>query len=57
MKEQAKEQATEDEIKRARSEWQNDDLEIDDDARVSRDTETNSGHWVAAWVWMDRDVE
>ena len=53
-----REQATKEEIKRARSEWQNDDLEIDDDARVSRvGLSDDVGHWVAAWVWMERDAE
>lgn len=48
-----KEYATEAEIKRARDQWASDELEIDDGARASRDTESNTGYWVAAWVWID----
>ena len=49
-----KEYATESELARARAIWQGDDVEIDDGARVSRDTETNTGYWTQAWVWTDK---
>ncbi len=49
------ETATEKEITEARRIWQDDDLEIDEGAAVSRDTETNTGYWVAAWVWIDNE--
>jgi hypothetical protein len=39
----------------AREAWASDDLEIDEDAKVSHaeDTTGPSGAWVAAWVWVD----
>ena len=48
--------ATEAEIATARRLWQGDDLEIDDGAAISRDTEEGRGYWVAAWVWIDHPV-
>lgn len=38
-------------IARAREEYANDDVEIDDDARLS---EADEGCWVQAWVWLDK---
>lgn len=43
--------ATAREIARARAEYQDIDIEIDDDAKVSR-AEDGSGAWVAAWAWL-----
>ncbi len=40
-------------IEEARSEYcRNDDLEIDDDAAISR---TDFGTWVGAWVWVPNE--
>ena len=44
--------ATPEEIERARNEFclgSNDEIEIDEGARVSRG---DDGFWVAAWVWL-----
>jgi hypothetical protein len=47
--------ATPTEIAKAREFYQNDDIEIDDNATVSR---TDGGRWVSAWVWIaDSDME
>jgi len=43
--------AAPDEIAQARDIYADDNLEIDDDARVSRPGADN-GVWVAAWVWV-----
>lgn len=40
------------EIEAARDAYQDDDLEIDDDALVSH---ADEGYWVSAWVWIDND--
>ena len=48
------EYATSEEVELAKKMYQSDDLEIDDQAFVSRDTEENTGYWVAAWVWVER---
>ena len=37
-------------IELARDQYASDDLEIDDDAKVS---ESSEGVWVQAWVWLD----
>ena len=37
-------------IDKAREQYASDDLEIDDDAKVS---ESSEGAWVQAWVWLD----
>lgn len=50
-------QANAREIEVARREYQTDECEIDDDARVSRAAQAD-GRWVAAWVWVsDIDME
>ena len=49
------EKATEIEIKKARELYQDENLEIDDGALVSRDTENRTGFWVGAWVWVNRE--
>lgn len=42
-------------IEAARDEYQNDEIQIDDDAKFSR---TDDGRWVAAWVLVnDEDVD
>lgn len=43
------EHATRDEIDEARSLYERDDVNIDDDALVSR---ADEGVWVQAWVWV-----
>lgn len=48
--------ATPDEISRARDLHQTDEVEIDDDAKVSP-ARDGSGVWVAAWVWLSTDCE
>lgn len=49
------EKATADEIQAARNEYQTDDVQIDDNARVSRlDT---GGYFVEAWVWLPPNEE
>ena len=40
---------------RARSLWCNDDLEIDDTARVVEENDGGAGYWVQAWVWVEED--
>ena len=40
---------------RARSLWCNDDLEIDDTARVTEEKDGGAGYWVQAWVWVEDD--
>lgn len=40
------------EIEAARDGYQDDDLEIDDDALVSH---ADEGYWVSAWVWIAHD--
>ena len=60
MNNQIPERATPEEIKRARELYCNrgydgDDIEIDDDALVSRPEDANEGGvWVQAWVWVTR---
>lgn len=44
--------ATAAEIQTARDLYQTDDVEIDDNAAVSR---TDEGMWVAAWVWINNE--
>jgi len=46
-------------IEAARNEYQTDDVEIDDDAKLSEvDEGGNAGAWVAAWVWVsDEEVK
>jgi hypothetical protein len=39
-------------IEAARNIYQNDDIEVDDDAKLS---ETDDGAWVSAWVWVNDD--
>lgn len=41
--------ATTEEIQRARDEYQNDDVEIDEGAEASH---ADGGVWVQAWVWL-----
>jgi len=41
--------ATPEQIKQARKDYANDDVEIDDNAKTS---ETDDGVWVSAWVWL-----
>jgi hypothetical protein len=48
---QTPEIATDREIEIARSIYENDDIEIDNGAAVSRSPE-DEGVWVAAWVWV-----
>lgn len=48
--------ASAEQIERARDEYQTDDIEIDDDAMVSRAEEEN-GMWVSAWVWLPDIIE
>ena len=38
----------------ARREYQTDDIEIDDNAKISRTDE--NGAWVQAWVWVSDEV-
>ena len=40
---------------RARSLWCNDDLKIDDNARVVEEKDGGAGYWVQAWVWVEDD--
>lgn len=46
------ERASPAEIEAARNAYADDDLEIDDDAAVSR---ADDGYWVGAWVWIAND--
>lgn len=39
-------------IEQARAQYASDDLEIDDDAKVSP-TGDGTGHWVQAWVYIN----
>ena len=48
------EQATEVEITKARQIYGSDDVEIDDNARASRDDEEGTGTWVQGWLWVER---
>ncbi|MFA5508681.1 MAG: hypothetical protein WC423_24870 [Vulcanimicrobiota bacterium] len=48
------EQATIGQIAAARKLYQTDDVEIDEDARVSEDID-GTGYWVSAWVWIGED--
>ena len=41
--------ASEKEIEAARADYHTDDINIDDDALVSR---ADNGYWVGAWVWV-----
>lgn len=44
-------------IEAARSEYQNDDIEIDDNAQLSEVNDGAAGAWVQAWVWVsDEEV-
>lgn len=45
--------ATKAQIARARDEYQDENCEIDDDARVSEALD-KSGVWVQAWVWLQK---
>jgi sulfite reductase beta subunit-like hemoprotein len=40
---------------RARIIWCDDDLEIDDTARVVEEEDGGAGYWVQAWVWVEED--
>ena len=40
---------------RARNIWCDDDLEIDDTARVVEENDGGAGYWVQAWVWVEED--
>jgi predicted protein tyrosine phosphatase len=43
-------------INLARDTYQDDDIEIDDNAKISiveNDLKEPDGYWVAAWVWID----
>ena len=40
---------------RARIIWSDDDLEIDDTARVVEEEDGGAGYWVQAWVWVEED--
>jgi hypothetical protein len=42
-------------VEEARKVWGSDDLEIDDDAKVSR-TGDQQGYWVQAWVYVPADT-
>lgn len=46
-------------IKAARRLYENDDIEIDDDAKLSPGGDENSaeisGTWVQAWVWVNAE--
>lgn len=44
--------ATKEEIEQARAVYQNDDVQIDDDALTSH---TDDGVWVQAWVWLPKE--
>ena len=48
----SEERATPEEIEAARRDFADDDLEIDDDAAVSRG---NDGVWVSAWVYVPNE--
>ena len=50
----AGERATAGEIEYARSDYQTDEVQIDDDARVSRPADADC-IWVQAWVWVATD--
>jgi hypothetical protein len=39
-------------IDRARNQFACDDIEIDNDAKVSK---SSDGAWVQAWVWLDNE--
>ena len=45
--------------KLAKDQYQDDDLEINEDAKVSvaDDPDGEVGAWVQAWVWVDRPEE
>lgn len=46
--------ATPEEIESARDQWADDELQIDDDARVSRDADDDAEIvWVSAWVLIE----
>ena len=47
-------QASPEEIERARRKYGSDDVGIDDNAKASR---TDDGTWVQAWVWLYYDKE
>lgn len=49
--------ATEAEIAAARSDYECEDVEIDNGALVSRREEDGTGAWVQAWVWITFDNE
>jgi hypothetical protein len=44
--------ATREEILQARALYGSLDIEIDRNALCSRDTESGTGCWVSAWVWL-----
>lgn len=46
--------ATPEQIKRARDQYETDDVEIDDNAGISP---SDDGVWVQAWVWLASDKE
>jgi len=46
--------ATKAEIERARDEYGNDDIEIDDSNVLT--SEGENGKWIAAWVWLDNST-
>jgi hypothetical protein len=46
--------ATPELVQAARDEYQNEDIEVDDDATTSR---TDTGTWVSAWVWVPDDED
>jgi len=46
--------ATDDEIRRARGLYGSDEVEVDENAQVSR---ADDGAWVGAWVWLENDSQ
>ena len=46
--------ATTEQIRRAKKEYETDEIEIDDNAIVS---EAEEGVWISAWVWLEHKEE
>lgn len=42
-------------IDAARATYQNDDIEIDDNAKLSEVSDDPVGAWVQAWVWVNEE--
>lgn len=39
----------------ARLRWASDDLQIDDNAQVTKAGEIDGGYWIRAWVYVRKD--